>query len=398
MGTTIPIDQIAGFKKEKTVTKAAWDIQPYVYACVFSSLCIIVGLIWDISWHMTIGRDGLLSPPHDVIYLGAILSGLFSAYHVLKTTFWGSAIEKRASVKFWGIFYGSLGSLFCLWGAIAMLTSAPFDNWWHGTYGLDVVILSPPHALLAMGVMAIQFGALVAVLSSSHTTGNINDKMHNWLFVVASGILVISSFFLFSEYLNRANSHSALTYQISAILYPSLLIAIARATRMRWAATAAAAVYMVILLLMLWILPLFPAVPRLGPVLNHVDHYQPFNFPLLLVVPAFFIDLVFNKPAFKSPFVRVLIASLLFLLVFFIVQWYFGGFLLTSPLARSWFFGSYSWYFGADPNWEYRYSFRPGYETIGFDLVKGLLIAGLLAIFSGLAGYKVGGWMKKIQR
>ena len=30
-----------------------------------------------------------------------------------------------------------------------MLTSAPFDNWWHDAYGLDVKIISPPHMFLA---------------------------------------------------------------------------------------------------------------------------------------------------------------------------------------------------------------------------------------------------------
>ena len=66
----------------------------YVYATVFSSLCIIVGLIWDIFWHTSIGGDGLLSPPHLVIYLGAVVSGVFSGYQVLKTTFAGSTEEK----------------------------------------------------------------------------------------------------------------------------------------------------------------------------------------------------------------------------------------------------------------------------------------------------------------
>ncbi len=28
-----------------------------------------------------------------------------------------------------------------------MITSAPFDDWWHNAYGLDVKILSPPHVV-----------------------------------------------------------------------------------------------------------------------------------------------------------------------------------------------------------------------------------------------------------
>jgi hypothetical protein len=124
----------------------------------------VVGLIWDISWHMTIGRDGLFSPPHLAIYLGAVIAGFFSGYQVLYITFAGSA-RKPESVRFWGIFYSPLGALFCIWGAFAMLTSAPFDDWWHNTYGLDVTILSPPHTVLALGMMMIQFGAMISALA-----------------------------------------------------------------------------------------------------------------------------------------------------------------------------------------------------------------------------------------
>jgi len=41
----------------------------------------------------------------------------------------------------------------------------PFDNWWHNSYGLDVKILSPPHVLLALGMLGIRFGTLVLVLA-----------------------------------------------------------------------------------------------------------------------------------------------------------------------------------------------------------------------------------------
>jgi len=70
-----------GFTTEKTRSATTNStVQPYVYACVFSSVCIVTGLIWDISWHTSIGRDGLFAPPHLVIYLGAVLSGLFSRF------------------------------------------------------------------------------------------------------------------------------------------------------------------------------------------------------------------------------------------------------------------------------------------------------------------------------
>ena len=398
MDGSIHINQAVKAEPKQKTAKFEYAIQPYVYASVFSSLCIIVGLIWDISWHTSIGRDGLLAPPHDVIYLGAIFAGLFSAYQILRTTFFGSPMEKQSSVKFWGIFYGPLGAMFCIWGAIAMLTSAPFDDWWHNTYGLDVVILSPPHTLLALGMMMIQFGAMIAVLSSLHAAKSDNGAMHKWLFAIASGLLLTSFYTLFSEYLNKSRSHSALCYQVGAVLFPLFLIAVVRASKMRWAATATTAVYMFMLWMMLWILPLFHATPRLGPVLNHFDHYQPFHFPLLLIIPALAIDIIFFKLENKKPFVKVLLASLLFLLLFFIVQWFFGDFLQTSPNARNWFFGSSSWYFGANPDWEYRYAFHPDRVDIGSDLIIGMLIAAVIAVATGFAGYVWGGWMQKVKR
>jgi len=185
----------------------------YIYAVVFSSVCIIVGLIWDISWHMSIGRDGLLSPPHLAIYLGAIISGLFSGFQVLKISFAGSLAEKNQSVHFWKIFYSSLGGLFCIWGAIAMLTSAPFDDWWHNTYGLDVVILSPPHSILALGMMMVQFGAMIGALALQ----NREEKLLGWakedidkrnfrlrmLFLIASALVLVTIYTIFSEFFGR---------------------------------------------------------------------------------------------------------------------------------------------------------------------------------------------------
>jgi hypothetical protein len=44
-----------------------------------------------------------------------------------------------------------------------MITSAPFDNWWHNAYGLDVTILSPPHVLLMSGSIAIDIGTLILI-------------------------------------------------------------------------------------------------------------------------------------------------------------------------------------------------------------------------------------------
>src|SRR5205814_1771045 len=95
------------------------------------------------------------------------------------------------------------------------------------------------------------------------------------------------------------NQHSAGFYIISSTSYPLYLVAVARASRLRWPATITAGVYMTLVAIMIWILPFFEAQPKLAPIFNPVDHMVPPAFPLLLIVPAIAIDLVvrhFRRP------------------------------------------------------------------------------------------------------
>jgi hypothetical protein len=383
-------------------------IPVYIFATVFASFCVITGLIWDICWHLSIGRDGLLSPPHLVIYLGAVVAGLFSGYEILRKTFWGSYQEKAKSVKIWGFFYSSLGSLFCVWGALSMLTSAPFDDWWHKTYGLDVTILSPPHTVLILGIIGIQFGAMISVIAIKNQIRflkNMNidgkkvlDKTLFWLFALSAGFLLTIWYTLISEELGRMRVHRSSFYIFGGAAFPILLMAVAKAVSHKWATTAVAAVYMFLMLTTLWIIPLFPAEPKLGPILNHFDHYQGFQFPLLLILPAIAIDLLRNRFAYLNDWKLTPILAIAFLLVFFVVQWFFGGFLMESPYARNWVFGSHYWYFGNSPDWQYRYKFAPFMIESTAELLKGLGIALVATLISTRIGLAWGNWMFKIQR
>src|SRR5690348_7617332 len=102
-----------------------------VWAVLFASTCVVIGVIWDISWHRTIGRDTFWTPAHMAIYLGGVVAGCSCGWLVLKTTFAGTPEQRDQGVSFWHWFRGPLGAWVCIWGAFAMITSAPFDDWWH---------------------------------------------------------------------------------------------------------------------------------------------------------------------------------------------------------------------------------------------------------------------------
>src|SRR5262249_13569124 len=147
----------------------------------------------------TIGRDTFWTPAHICIHIGGTLGGLVSGWLILRTTFAGSAADKGAAVRLWG-FYGPLGAWVTVWGALAMLTSAPFDDWWHNAYGLEGKLLSPPHSILAAGMFFHVVGGLLLVLAvqnrSEETQGVATGR---WLFALAAGIKICLATIMVTE-------------------------------------------------------------------------------------------------------------------------------------------------------------------------------------------------------
>src|ERR1700749_4280190 len=191
----------------------------YLWASILGVTSAMFGVEWDISWHRSIGRDTFWTPPHMAIYLRGIIAGIASAYLILATTFGKLPEVRKSSVKMWG-FYGPLGAFITAWGGIAMLVSAPFDDWWHNAYGLDVKILSPPHTILAFGIIAIQFGVQLHLLtlqnqSERNLTSESTKYRLRMLFALTSSIMVMGIYIFSLEYMSRAQMHNPIYYQVS---------------------------------------------------------------------------------------------------------------------------------------------------------------------------------------
>ena len=366
----------------------------YLWAVAFASTSVIVGGLWDISWHRTIGRDSFWTPAHLAIYLGGVVAGLSCGWLVLRTTFAGDARDRAAGVSFWG-FRGPLGAWVCIWGSLAMIVSAPFDDWWHNAYGLDVEILSPPHVVLGTGIFGIGLGAMLMALARQNNAPGA-DCMLRRLFVYAGGLLILMLATLFAEYIMAPNLHHGRPFfLVSAAIFPFLLVGVARGASSRWGGTGAAAVYMGVTLLMIWILQLFPAQPMLAPVMRQVERMVPPSFPILLVVPALVVDVVINRLPAGAGRVRQWLgaaaAGVAATVTLGVVQWFFAGFLLTEH-ARNFFFAADQWDYHIPPG-----AFQ--YEFWGRPLAAG--DAGwvaLAAAASALGGLWWGNWMARVRR
>src|SRR6266852_3080473 len=161
-----------------------------VWANVVATVSIATGLYWDISWHETIGRDTFWTPAHLLIQFGAIMAALASAWVIMRTTFGSDPTLRRNSVSVLGL-RGPLGAFIAAWGGGAMVTSAPFDNWWHEAYGLDVKIISPPHILLALGMAGIMWGgAILATAELNRAEGAQRRKLDRILLFIGGFIIL----------------------------------------------------------------------------------------------------------------------------------------------------------------------------------------------------------------
>jgi hypothetical protein len=135
----------------------------------------LVGLTWDIQWHTDVGPDTFFTLPHLFLYSGSAFSGLASLIVVLLTT----AAEKRGRTVdpmvggrtvgvFGRTFAAPVGYLISGIGAASFLLYGLWDQWWHGLYGFDAVISSPPHIGLLLSISITMVGTVMIFAVARH--------------------------------------------------------------------------------------------------------------------------------------------------------------------------------------------------------------------------------------
>jgi hypothetical protein len=372
----------------------------YLWASILGVTSAMVGVEWDISWHRSIGRDTFWTPPHMAIYLCGIIAGIASAYLILATTFGKLPETRKASVKMWG-FHGPLGAFITAWGGIAMLVSAPFDDWWHSAYGLDVKILSPPHMVLAIGVNAIELGALIMILGHMNRAQGEDRRRLTWWYLYVGSMILISMQVTTMEYSFRIQQHTGAFYLAMSIAVPLALLGVAVGSGHRWGATVVAAIYTVFMLGLIWILPRFAAEPKLGPVYNPVTQFVPPQFPLLLLIPAVAIDVLrqyFQRRGtpvlLQSVWLQAAACGAAFFGVFLATQWFFADFLMT-PAAANAFFGTIYRDYGSGPN---SFEAKNLFVKPESNFAMLMWIAFAVSVVSARLAFAWGGRMRKVKR
>ena len=378
------------------VAERTASIPWYVWCLAAATAADLFGGYWDISWHISIGRDTFWTPAHMMIYLAGVLAGIASGYAILSTTFGSSDEARDAGISVWG-FRGPLGCFMAAWGGFAMLTSAPFDNWWHNAYGLDVKIVSLPHSMLAIGELMIELGAMLLVCAHLNRASGAYQRKLDRLLLTIGGIVAAGSALFILESTPMEFMHSSGFYRAVATAFPVTLIAITVVSKNRWPATTMAAIYTALFLAALWIFPLFPAAPKLGPVYQNITHMVPLWFPVLVIAPAFALDLLRARMGEKwGGWKSAIAAGVVFIAAFVAAQWPFADFLI-SPAARNPIFGAN--YFGFfDPAVLLYNPYRLEMEPTHAAFAKGMMIALAMSLIFCSLGMALGNWMRTVRR
>jgi hypothetical protein len=177
---------------------SAIRISPVIYFLISKGVSLqISGSNWDIVWHGVGNVETFFTPPHSVIYSGVALAIGSTIGGIIQAAF--TIRQQKKDVRWFVLFPSSLPLSLKLApiGCILQISAGPFDFLWHTLFGFDG-LLSPPHSVLAVGMLTTALGALIGIYShcSNHNGSKINNTSSPSLFSKLSLIVGFAVFLM----------------------------------------------------------------------------------------------------------------------------------------------------------------------------------------------------------
>ena len=192
------------------------------FFCIFLTLYHLiarVGLAVDLSWHLDVGRDRLLTPPHVMILGGAPFCILFSLYGVLAYTTDHKSGMDASGIKLFG--FVAPGSIWMiLLGMLSLGVGGFYDDYWHAQFGIDTTVITPPHMLTLFGGMLAEFGSVLLVRDLMKHDGDDRFKGKTIMAAVLLWTLLFHGCFSFLNFIDsRAATISVVGFSAMLHLY-----------------------------------------------------------------------------------------------------------------------------------------------------------------------------------
>ena len=135
------------------------------FFCIFLTLYHLIarlGLAIDIQWHLDVGRDRMLTPPHVMILAGFPFCILLSLYYLIINTKDFKSGKKVSGTKIFGLI-APVSVWMILLGMLSIGVGAIYDDYWHAQFGIDTTVITPPHMFTLFGGMLAEFASVLLV-------------------------------------------------------------------------------------------------------------------------------------------------------------------------------------------------------------------------------------------
>ncbi len=154
---------------------------------VAGALSGAVGLYWDVSFHIAMGRDEgpLANPAHYLIFIGliAIFAGGALALALAKDRL------PRRTLRLTRAWRTPLGPAIATVVALFALLGFPLDDVWHRLFGQDVTEWGPTHVLMIGGVLMLPYTMLLTCAEARQVGESRLRVLFEWvaILILAAG-------------------------------------------------------------------------------------------------------------------------------------------------------------------------------------------------------------------
>jgi hypothetical protein len=312
----------------------------------------IGGSNWDIVWHGSRNVESFLTPPHTVIYSGVALSIASIIFRIL--FFFPVKINHNNRRMLIPNILKSGPILpfpikLSIIGAILQITAGPFDFWWHTKFGFDG-LLSPPHSILATGMLLISLGGVFGVYR--HYKTNSLSFATRTCFVISCGIFLmvaVGMILLFTLPFSKGQYFDFNPEPFIAIFTAIILIPFVISLCLTAISSSSSSSSSKIPFIFTSITAVIIAIQSSATIISNSYFIGIFPFYLLNILPAIVVDIILlkydnrkksnvnnsSKPAKRYIFASMVL-SLFFITIFF--PWtadVFGGFFKPSSDIRT---------------------------------------------------------------
>jgi hypothetical protein len=264
-----------------------------------------IGGAWDIQWHIAVGRDRALTPPHLMILLGIALAGLTSVIWVLGNT-WQARRDGTATARgrIFGLFSTPIGFVVAGFGALLGTIAFPLDDYWHTLYGIDVTLWAPFHVMIISSMVLAGLGSLSVIAVELRRVTD-RHRLTAQVSFAASLAATIATLMIFlvqadtREGLAQIGGYTFVLYPILlALALPLAVVPAVTVTKLPGAATIGALVFLAMRQSMFWFVPwaVDTTVAYEGLAYRTTESLPivtPFAYPTAILAAALVVDLAY---------------------------------------------------------------------------------------------------------